>query len=245
MWIVDDELDASLPLPRGECDIPLMIADRSFDRHNQLTDPFSDGLRPPADGDRRQPRPRQRRPPAAPPGRRPGATGCGSSTSPSSAPTTSHLSNGAQMTQIATDSGLMPRPVRRREILLGPAERAEVVVDFSGAAGESVELRSGARARRTRTGPALRRRADAVPGRSGGDAEDGTRVPRRLRPLPRLDASTPRRSRTAPGRSRSAAASCRSGRSTAGPSTRPAPTPSRGSARPRPGRSSTAPPSPT
>ena len=47
------------------------------------------------------------------------------------------------MIQIATDSGLMPRPVRRREILLGPAERAEVVVDFSPAAGESVELRSG------------------------------------------------------------------------------------------------------
>ena len=41
MWIVDDELDASLPLPRGERDIPLMIGDRSFDRHNQLTDPFT------------------------------------------------------------------------------------------------------------------------------------------------------------------------------------------------------------
>jgi FtsP/CotA-like multicopper oxidase with cupredoxin domain len=49
MWIVDDELDSSLPLPTGERDIPLMIAERSFDRHNQLTDPFS-GRRPPADG---------------------------------------------------------------------------------------------------------------------------------------------------------------------------------------------------
>lgn len=49
MWIVDDELDASLPLPSGERDLPLMIADRSFDRHNQLTDPFT-GRRPPADG---------------------------------------------------------------------------------------------------------------------------------------------------------------------------------------------------
>ena len=52
------------------------------------------------------------------------------------------LSNGAPMVQIATDSGLMPQPVRRREILLGPAERVEVIVDFAGAAGESVELRS-------------------------------------------------------------------------------------------------------
>src|SRR4029077_9537085 len=49
MWIVDDEVDASLPLPSGERDIPLMIADRSFDRHNQLTDPFTNRL-PPDDG---------------------------------------------------------------------------------------------------------------------------------------------------------------------------------------------------
>ena len=38
----------------------------------------------------------------------------------------------------------MPAPVRRREILLGPAERAEVIVDFAGAGGETVELRSSA-----------------------------------------------------------------------------------------------------
>ena len=49
MWIVDDELDSSLPLPSGERDIPLMIADRSFDRHNQLTDPFTN-RRPPRTG---------------------------------------------------------------------------------------------------------------------------------------------------------------------------------------------------
>ncbi len=49
MWIVDDEFDADLPLPSGERDLALMIADRSFDRDNQLTDPFT-GLRPPDDG---------------------------------------------------------------------------------------------------------------------------------------------------------------------------------------------------
>ena len=48
------------------------------------------------------------------------------------------------MVQIGSDSGLMPKPVRRREILIGPAERVEVIVDFAAAAGESVELRSGA-----------------------------------------------------------------------------------------------------
>ena len=43
MWISDDDFDLSLPLPRGRRDIPLMISDRSFDRHNQLTDPFKGG----------------------------------------------------------------------------------------------------------------------------------------------------------------------------------------------------------
>ena len=49
------------------------------------------------------------------------------------------------MIQIGTDSGLMPRPVSRARSCSGPAERVEVIVDFAGAAGESVELRSGPR----------------------------------------------------------------------------------------------------
>jgi spore coat protein A, manganese oxidase len=182
MWIVDDEFNASLPLPRGECDIPLMIADRSFDRHNQLTDPFSDGLRPPADaivGSRvlvnGAHRPHHN---VAPRRYRLRILNVSQFRSYNV-----HLSNGAQMAQIATDSGLMPRPVRRREILLGPAERAEVVVDFSGAAGETLELRSGPghgpyHGTRPYTGALMQFRV------ARGRARDGTRVPRRLRPLP-------------------------------------------------------------
>jgi spore coat protein A len=49
---------------------------------------------------------------------------------------------GLAMVQIATESGLMPRAVRRRKILLGPGERAEVVVDFAKARGDRVVLRS-------------------------------------------------------------------------------------------------------
>jgi spore coat protein A len=49
MWIIDDELDAGLPLPEGDRDLALAICDRDFDRHNQLTNPFAN-LRPPADG---------------------------------------------------------------------------------------------------------------------------------------------------------------------------------------------------
>jgi spore coat protein A len=182
MWIVDDEVDASLPLPRGEHDVPLMIADRKFDRHNQLTDPFT-GLRPPADGV------------------------AGDVVLVNGAFMPHHevsarryrlrilnvsqfrsydlrLSNGAPMVQIGSDSGLMPRPVRRERILIGPAERVEVIVDFAGAGGESVELRSGRHGGRNPAG--ARSYVGALmqfrvgPGR----VPDRSRIPLRLRPLP-------------------------------------------------------------
>ena len=60
MWIIDDDFDAALGLPAGARDIPLMIADRSFDRRNQLTDPFGNPAPAQRPG-RRQLRARQRR----------------------------------------------------------------------------------------------------------------------------------------------------------------------------------------
>jgi len=183
MWIVDDGFEEALPLPRGDHDLPLMIGDRTFDRHNQLTDPFSD-RRPPNDG----------------------ILGEGVLVNGAFMPYRRvsarryrlrflnissyrsynlQLSNGAPMVQIATESGLMPRPIRRREILLGPGERVEVIVDFAGMAGESVELRSSKRhagrnsiGARTYGGALMQFRvaAERVPDRS--------RIPRQLRPLP-------------------------------------------------------------
>jgi FtsP/CotA-like multicopper oxidase with cupredoxin domain len=183
MWIVDDEFDSSLPLPSGDRDIPLMIADRSFDRHNQLTDPFV-GLRPPADGIdghyvlvNGAYLPHHR---VTPQRHRLRILNVSQFRSYNA-----FLSNGAPLVQIGSDSGLMPRPVRRREVLLGPGERAEVVVDFSSAAGQSVELRSSASrshahaaGARTYAGALMQFRVD--PGR----LLDKTRVPRTLRPLP-------------------------------------------------------------
>ncbi len=183
MWILDDHFDRALPLPKGERDIPLLVADRSFDRDNQLTDPFK-GRRPPHDGV------------------------VGRYVLVNGAYLPHHnvagqryrlrllnvsnfraydfaLSNGEPMLQIASDSGLMPKPIRRNSVLLGPAERAEVVVDFAGAAGDTVELRS-----RPRHG---RHRARGIPVfdgplmqfRVGARVRDATRVPHRLRPLPK------------------------------------------------------------
>jgi FtsP/CotA-like multicopper oxidase with cupredoxin domain len=183
MWIVDDAFEESLPLPTGERDVPLMIAERSFDRHNQLTDPFT-GQRPPDDGivgnsvlvngafmPHHQVSARRYRLRIL-----------------NASPFRSyslHLSNGAPMVQIATESGLMPAPIRRREILLGPAERVEVIVDFGGAAGETVELRSSGRHSGRNPVGAHTYAGALMQFRVGRDRlPDRTRVPRRLRPLP-------------------------------------------------------------
>jgi spore coat protein A len=181
MWIVDDEFDRSLPLPSGERDLPLMIGDRSFDRHNQLLDPFGSGLRPPDD---------------AVVGNRVLVNGGYLPYHRVEARRYRlrllnisnfraydlHLSDGSPMVQIATDSGLMPRPASRSRILLGPAERAEAVVDFSAAAGRTVELRSGGsgggRGTRSQVGAVLQFRVGSK------RVRDDSRVPRRLRPLP-------------------------------------------------------------
>jgi spore coat protein A len=182
MWIVEDEFEDSLPLPKGDRDVPLMIADRDFDRHNQLTDPFT-SLRPPADGV------------------------VGRSVLVNGAFMPHHevsarryrlrilnvsqfrsynlqLSNGAPMVQIGTDSGLMPKPVRRREILIGPAERVEAIVDFAGCHGESVELRSGPHRGRNPAGARSYAGALMQFRVARGRVSDATRVPHRLRPLP-------------------------------------------------------------
>jgi FtsP/CotA-like multicopper oxidase with cupredoxin domain len=189
MWILDDEVDAALPLPRGERDIPLLIADRDFNRHNQLTNPFTGFGHPPNDGI------------------------TGSHVLVNGAYLPHHrvsarrhrlrvlnasnfrtynlaLSNGAPMTQIATESGLMPKPVERRRILIGPGERVEVIVDFGRFPNRDVELVS------VRRPPADDRGSRAYRGplmqfRVGPRRPDSTSVPAALRPLPDWVADAP------------------------------------------------------
>lgn len=55
------------------------------------------------------------------------------------------LSNGAPFTVLGTDLGLLPAPVARTQILLGPGERYDVVVDFAGyPAGTQIVLTNDA-----------------------------------------------------------------------------------------------------
>jgi spore coat protein A len=196
MFIVDDAVDSALPLPKGEYDVPLMLTERTFDASNQLTDPFVDYAT------------------AGPAGQVGANTGYAPNddlfgtrflvngverpyldvanrryrlrilnTSPFR-PYNLRLSDGSPMLQIATESGLMAAPVTRTEILLGPAERAEVVVDFHGREGRRITLDSALVSTPgpvPATGPPT---ASFLEFRVTRRARETSRVPAKLRPLP-------------------------------------------------------------
>ena len=54
-----------------------------------------------------------------------------------------HLSfaNGLEFYQIGTDQGLLPAPLKLKKIALAPAERVDLVVDFSDCRGEQIVLK--------------------------------------------------------------------------------------------------------
>ncbi len=54
------------------------------------------------------------------------------------------LTGNAAFTQIGADQGLLPRPVQQQRLVLGSAERADILIDFSKMAGQTVHLRTGA-----------------------------------------------------------------------------------------------------
>jgi spore coat protein A len=54
------------------------------------------------------------------------------------------LSNEGAFRQIGTDQGLLEQPVTLRNLMVAPGERADMIIDFSGNAGESIVLGSDA-----------------------------------------------------------------------------------------------------
>jgi len=54
------------------------------------------------------------------------------------------LSNGQPFTQIGSDQGLLPAPVEHTAVTFAPAERLDLLVDFSRSAGQTLHLRNGA-----------------------------------------------------------------------------------------------------
>ena len=189
MMIVDDAFDAALPLPRGERDIPLMLADRSLTKRNQLTNPFGPFASAPDDGVSGElilvngvHRPYHRV----------SATRHRLRILNASNFRSYNLElKGARMTQIATESGLMPAPVPRKKILVGPGERVEVIAEFGAAAGRRVVLRSVKRSDGPKTLGSTAFVGDLMEFRVGRKAEDTTSVPGTLRPLPDWVAAAP------------------------------------------------------
>ncbi|HET6817327.1 MAG TPA: multicopper oxidase domain-containing protein [Mycobacteriales bacterium] len=204
MFITSDAVERRLPLPKGQYDVPLLISDRSFDQNNQLTEPFhhtGDGY------DNTQSK--FTGPYAAPGDATVGdhilvdgvwaphfdvgthryrlrlLNGSGFQSYDFK------LSNGQPFMQVGTGAGLLPKPVSRTDILLGPAQRADVVVDFGRDFGKKIQLVS---VPRTDNDPGGIGTPDAqiMQFRVTRRVKDTTRVPAHLEPLPKLSPpSTP------------------------------------------------------
>jgi FtsP/CotA-like multicopper oxidase with cupredoxin domain len=164
MYIIDDPADPST-LPSGEFDLPLAIADRQFDAKNQIPYVFNpngvtgdkflvNGVYQPylEVGDRKY---RFRILNAS-----------------NFRTYFLELSNSDSFIQIGTESGLLPAPVTRTSMRIGPAERLDVVVNFAGKLGQSIYLVD------TRTGTQL------LEFRVTQDLTDDSSIPATLRPLP-------------------------------------------------------------
>jgi len=164
MYIVDDPADPST-LPSGKFDLPLAIADRQFDAQNQIPYVFNpngvtgdkflvNGVYQPflEVGDRKY---RFRILNAS-----------------NFRSYFLELSNGGSFIQIGTESGLLPAPVTRTGMRIGPAERLDVVVNFAGALGQNIYLVD------TLTGTQL------LEFRVTQHVTDDSSVPATLRPLP-------------------------------------------------------------
>ncbi|WP_029923286.1 multicopper oxidase family protein [Nevskia soli] len=140
-FIVRDAAEEALGLPKGEYEIPLTLFDRGFDREGQLYYPDTGDPEAPwvseAIGDAIlangkiypyldvQPRAYRFRLLNASNGRSFDLS----------------LANGQGFQQIGSDQGLLQEPAPLSNLFLAPAERADLVVDFSQYAGQNVVLK--------------------------------------------------------------------------------------------------------
>jgi spore coat protein A len=144
-FLIRDEQEDALNLPRGKYEIPLAIADRFFYADGQLHYPDS--------GDPEAPwipeiygdvilangvifpylavEPRLYR--------------IRLLNSSNSRAYRFSLSNGHVFHQIGTDQGLLPAPVEMKELMLSPAERADLLIDFRSLAGTEFTLQDEVR----------------------------------------------------------------------------------------------------
>ncbi|MBO0844099.1 MAG: multicopper oxidase domain-containing protein [Nocardioides sp.] len=143
MFLTTDPSDAKRGLPTGRYDIPLAVTERSFTKDNRLTNPFHHAMSmtdPPSGTVGSQVLVNGR---FAPYKRvRPGIYRIRLLNTSLFSSYDFALSDGRAFQQIGTGSGLLPHAVTRQDILLGPAQRADVLVDFRKLSGKSVLLQS-------------------------------------------------------------------------------------------------------
>jgi len=141
-FLIRDAFEDGLGLPAGKYEIPLVLCDRQLDQDGQLFYPVSPNPKAPwvpeVFGDALlvngkilpylevEPRPYRFRVLNASNGR------------------FLHLSlaNQLEFQQIGSDQGLLPAPVPQKRLVTGPGERADLIVDFSRNAGQSIVLKN-------------------------------------------------------------------------------------------------------
>ena len=179
-YVLHDEREEELGLPLGEYDVPLVIQDHAFNRDGSFA--YTENVDVGFNGDtilvNGAVAPRmtvQRRKYRFRILNASNARGYRLA-----------LGRGRELVQIASDGGLLERPVPRTEVPIFPAERVEVVIDFGEfTPGTQLVLRNeGAEASTTAV-----MRFDVE---RGGGAEE-FRVPRRLTRLAKLPAPNARR----------------------------------------------------
>jgi spore coat protein A len=186
LFILDDEVEAALGLPDGDYEIALFLTDRTFDDNNQLDTSLFE-------------LPAAQREVAGDTYLVNGAHKPHTQVEPRRYRLRIHNGSGFRhynlalrdggdpvpFTQIGTESGLLPTAVERDTILLGPAERTDVVVDFTGLGGQSIVLDSVPRTATLPADPAARP-GGLMEFRVGGtvSAPDNGAPPAALRELP-------------------------------------------------------------
>jgi len=144
LYVIRDEGEEALKLPAGEHEVPLVLCDRLFDADGQLHYPTSGMADAPwvaeVNGDALlvngklypyfevEPRPYRFR-----------VVNVSNSRFYYLS-----LSDGRPFQQIGGDQGLLPAPAAATAVMLAPAERADLVIDFSDAAGKNVVLQNQA-----------------------------------------------------------------------------------------------------
>lgn len=177
MYLIEDDFERNLPLPRGARDVPLVLQDRffnedgSFDYPVEAGDSSSNGVRGNVILVNGKPWPRLEVQQARYRFRI--LNGANARMFEVA------LSNRQPFAFIGTEGGLIHRPLRLQSLPMAPGERAEIIVNFAGlSAGESVVLMNRNR-EDAGTREAQIMRFDVVP----GIASDDSTVPAVIRPV--------------------------------------------------------------